>query len=392
MADAPAEPATRSRELQADLRTQLLAQKTDLIGELAGAVANQFNNIMMAITSYAELELKKAPPAGRRSLEQVLGNAARAASLIQKLLAFSRTRLPSQQLLHLNGLVTETTELLQQLVGEQIEVVLNLEPELQRIKADPAELEELLMSLAIHARNAMAGSGKLFISTKSVELDREALGANETLAPGEYVMLSVRDTGTSLAEQRSGSNSGKKGRDLRISMALAATNRIVKEAQGLMRVSSEPAYGTTFTLYLPALGKEASETEDDVSRKSSTVSRTILVVEDDDAVRVPAAEFLKMEGFKVLQAKSGAEAISIALQKRSPLDLLITDIVMPTMSGREVAKELVEMHPGLKVLYMSGDSSEAISASGQQPSQDEVLQKPFRLDKLNEKIRNLLGE
>ncbi|MBZ5570703.1 MAG: response regulator [Acidobacteriia bacterium] len=390
MADVPAEAAARNRELHPDLRTQLLAQKTDLIGELAGAISNEFNNLMMAVTSYAELELKKAPPAERRSLEQVLSNSARAASLIQKLLAFSRTRVSSQDPLHLNCVVTETTELLRQLVGEQIEIVLSLEPQLQRIKADRAELEELMMLMAIHGRDAMAGCGKLSITTQSVDLDQATIGANEAVTPGKYVMLSVRDSGTSPAGPRRGSNPGAKGQDFRISLALAAINRVVQEARGLMRISSEPDEGTQFIMYFPALAGGARETEGAFAHKSSIASRTILVVEDDDAVRVPAVEFLKMEGFKVLQAKTGPEAINIAVHKRSPLDLLITDIVMPAMSGREVAKELLEMHPGLRVLYMSGDAGEAAVADSQ--SQDDVLQKPFRLDKLNEKIRTLLGE
>jgi two-component system, cell cycle sensor histidine kinase and response regulator CckA len=387
MTDVSAQATARSPKLQVDLRTQVLEQKTNLVGELAGAVANQFNNIMMAVTSYAELELKKAPPTNRKSLEQLLSNAGRAASLMQKLLAFSRTRTPSQQVLRINCVVTDAAELLQQLVGEGIEIVLGLEPELPEIKSDPAELEELLMALAIQARNAMPSGGKISLSTKAVDLNQEGAGANQIIVPGKYVLLSVCDSGKDPAVPRRGPQPGVNTQDLRTNLVAAAADRIVKEAQGFMRIASDPEQGTTIAMYFPARERRESERGENIAKRLTT-SKTILVVEDDDSVRVPAAEFLKMEGFKVLQAKTGQEAINVALQKHSQLDLLVTDIVMPTMSGRQVAKELVEMNPDLKVLYMSGDAGEAAHTDG---SQDDVLQKPFRLDKLNEKIRNLLG-
>jgi len=388
MADVSVKTAARSSELQAaDLRTQLLAQKTHLIGELAGAIDNQFNNIMMAVTSYAELELKKAPPAGRRSLEQVLSNAARATHLIQKLLAFSRGHTSSLQALNLNEVIHGLKDLLQQLVGEGVEIEYNLQSGLGRISADAVELEELLLSLAIHARNAMGCTGKLSLITKSADLSR-ASNSLDKGSIGKYVTLSVSDAGPSAARSQNSASPDGKGHDLRMNLTLASINRIVKEAQGLVRISSEPDQGTTFTIYFPALESELSTEEKCFVETGTSSSKTVLVVEDDDAVRVPAVEFLKMEGFKVLQARTGTEAISIAQQKRLPLDLLITDILMPSMSGRELAKEFKGMFPGLKVLYMSGDASEA-SRAGQ--FQDDILQKPFRLDKLNEKIRALLG-
>lgn len=367
-----------------DLRTLLLAQKTELIGELAGAMANQFNNIMMAITSYAELELKKAPPKERRSLEQVLNNAARATFLIQKLLAFSRKQVLSPQPLELNTVITEISDLMRQMVGERIEVVLSLDPHVQRIKTDSVELEQLVLSLALNARDAMTTGGKLTVSTELVELNQEFIGTNENVFPGKYTMLSVCNTATDHAT-RSGNQ------DLRINSALATVRRIAEEAHGLVRISSDPAKGTSFKIYFPAVGKETPESLERVSPKDAPAARTILVVEDDDAVRVPAAEFLMMEGFKVLQARTGAESIRVAQQNRSPLDLLITDIVMPGMSGREVAEQLIETHPGLKVLYMSGDAHEAGGSREAEEWQNPILQKPFRLSKLKDKIHEILG-
>ena len=394
MAKGAAKPATGRPELQGDVRTNvLLAQKTELVSELAGAMANQFNNIMMAVSSYAELELKKAVSPEKHRLEQVLSNAARATSLIQKLLAFSRKQVPSPQPVQLNRVVTEISDLVQLLVGAQIEIVLSLDPKVQRVKVDRVELEQLILGLTIGGRNAMTGGGKLTVSTETVKLDDRFIGS-EGVAPGKYVVLSVTDTGAVLDRRKDGPKSDRNNsQDLRINLALAAARGIAKEALGLVRVFSEPESGTSFKIYFPALGQETPEAKArGASMKNLPVARTILVVEDDDSVRVPAAEFLKMEGFKVLQAQTGLEAIHVVLRNRSPLDLLITDIVMPSMSGPEVAEKLIELHPDLKVLYMSGDVDKAAPRIDATKSGHAVLQKPFRLNILNDKIHDLLGE
>ena len=383
MAEASANAAARSRYLPADIHTQLLAQRTHLISELAGAIDNHFNNIMMAVSSYAELELKKATPAAKRSLEQVLRNAGQATGLIQKLLAFSRYRTPVPQALQLNEVIEGLEDLLQQLAGERFDLVLDLEPQSLRIQSDRVELEQLVLSLAIQIQNAAANSGKLVLSTKCVSFDRAQLRTDEEMPPGKCVTLAVQ----CLSEETGKSDRptpARNNQELASDLTLAAIARIVKEAKALLRTGHQSGQGVAFTIYFPAVENQPAS-QQSLREKSLTSSRTILVVEDDDAVRIPATEFLKMEGFKVLQAKTGVEAISIAQQKRSPVDLLITDIIMPVMSGHQVARELAEMYPGLKVLYMSGDAAH-------QQSQDDVLQKPFRLDKLNEKIRSLLGE
>lgn len=367
-----------------DLRSALLAQKTELIGELAEATANQFNNIMMAITSYAELELKKAPSKGRRSLEQVLSNAGRATSMVQKLLAISRKEVSSPQPLELNSVITEISDLVRQIVGEHIEVVLSLDPHIQGIKSDRFELEQLILSLALSARDAMTAGGKLTVSTESADLNDGFIGKNDNAFPGKYTVLCVCDA----APGRSAQKTSSTNQELRINLALATVHRIVEEAHGLVRISSDPAKGTSFKIYFPALSKEIAGSPGLSSPKDDPTAKTILVVEDDDAVRVPAAEFLMMEGFKVLQARTGAEAIRVAQQNRSPLDLLVTDMVMPGMGGRDVAEQLFELCPGLKVLYMSGDAHQASGAEG---AQNFVLQKPFRLNKLKDKIREVLG-
>jgi CheY-like chemotaxis protein len=376
--------------VSADARAVLAAQRTELVGEFAEAMANQFNNLMMAISCFAELELKKTPPNGRRSLEQVLSNTARATFLIQKLLAFSRKRASSPRPLELNGAIREIGDLLRQIVGEPIEVLISLEPNHQRIETDCVELEQLLFSLALNARDAMKTTGgKFIVSTESAELNAEFIGANPNASPGKFAVLCVSQTAPVPAEKFSiSANPGP-----RMNLILSAAAGIVKEAHGLIRVSSDPVKGASFKLCFPALSEEVPDRVEVVSPKNATPARTrtILVVEDDDAVRVPAVEFLMMEGFKVLQARTGAEALRVAQQNRSPLDLLITDIVMPGLSGREVAEQLLGEHPDLKVLYMSGDAGESSGSRGSKEALSPILQKPFRLKALKEKIREVVG-
>jgi len=394
MAKGVDKPATGGTELKEDARTNLLlAQKTEVISDLAGAMANQFNNIMMAVSSYAELEIKKASSQEKRSLEQVLSNAARATSLMQKLLAFSRKHVPSPQPLPLNRLVTEIGNLLQLVVGEGIEVVLAVDPAVQSVKADRVELEQLILSLAIDGRNGMNGGGKLTVSTEIVKLSNKFIGT-EAADPGKFVALSVSDTGAAIEPRKDTPRPDRKNnQDLRIGLALAAASGIAKESRGLVRVSSEPASGTTFKIYFPALGQDDSEAmAGSQVLKILPIARTVLVVEDDDSVRIPTTEFLKMEGFKVLQARTGSEAIHVVQKNRSLLDLLITDVVMPGMSGPEVAEKLIEMHPDLKILYMSGDVDQGAAWSDSAKSGQAVLQKPFRLNVLNDKIHDLLGQ
>jgi two-component system, cell cycle sensor histidine kinase and response regulator CckA len=276
--------------------------------------------------------------------------------------------------------------LIRQIVGEHIEVVLSLDPHIQGIKSDRVELEQLILSLALRARGVMTAGGKLTVSTEAVDLNDGFIGSNDNAFPGKYAMLSFCED----AHGRNAEGTSSTNLDMRMNLALATVHKIVEDAHGLVRISSDPAKGTNFKIYFPAVSNEIAESSDLVSSRVAPTAKTILVVEDDDAVRVPAAEFLMMEGFKVLQARSGAEAIHVAKQNRSPLDLLVTDMVMPGMGGRDVAQQLFEMCPDLKVLYMSGDANQAASATGAKGAQNFVLQKPFRLNKLKDKIREIL--
>jgi two-component system cell cycle sensor histidine kinase/response regulator CckA len=369
-----------------DLGTLLLAQKTEVIGELTRAIANQFNNTMMAITSYAELELKKLPPPERRSLEQVLSNTARATELVQKLLRVSRNLPSSSELVDLNTLLTGIGPLVEQLLGERIHFTYSLEPNIPNIHLDPAQLEQVALSLAISARDSMHAGGKLTFATKVVELSEDSLAEGEP--SGKYVMFAVDDTGARPVE--TSDLSSNVNRDARVNLSLAAVKAVVKEAAGLVRFASDPAKGSSFKIYFPAAHSDQPAHRERRAPRSVPVARTILIVEDDDAVRVPTAELLKMEGFKILQARTGEEAIQLVQQNRSTLDVLVTDIVMPKMTGHEVAEKLLEANPELKVLFMSGEEVGAASAGRRGTTA--VLRKPFRLGALKEKIHDLLGE
>lgn len=371
-----------------DLKTLLLAQKTELIEELTRAMANQFNNTMMAVTSYAELEMKKLPPTQRRSLEQVLNNAARATALVQKLLGISRNHAGTPQSLNLNSVLTEIGYLIEQLSGESISVVYGLDAAIPAISADSTEIEQLVLSLAINARSAMAVGGTLTVTTKSVVLSADSVG--ETERPGEYVMLSIDDAAAAGAEHDP--TSWSIDQDFRVNMSLVMVRSVVKNANGIVRFSTEPGKGSSFKIYFPALRRDASAASERTIPRKVAVARTILIVEDDDAVRVPTSELLKMEGFKVLQARTGEEAIQVVQQNKPSLDILITDVVMPRMGGHEVAEKLLEQYPGLRVLYMSGDTQNPRSSSSTERLRGAMLRKPFRLETLKDKIHELLGE
>jgi two-component system cell cycle sensor histidine kinase/response regulator CckA len=369
-----------------DIRALLLTQKTELIGELAQAMANQFNNIMMAVTSYAELELKRASRKDRHGLEQVITHATRATALIQKLLSFSRKHIPSPEPLQLDEVITELSSLLREVLGEQSDLAVKLDAASEMINADRVEFEQTLLTLVVIARNAMHGSGQLAISTAVADIKDDFIGENDIAGAGRYVVVGVEMNAPASREQ-----SASLDQSQRVNLSLAAVRGIVKDCHGLARFSNEPGTSSSFKLYLPVFVREAIEEQGANIRRNPAVARTILVVEDDDAVRIPAAEFLMMEGFKVLQARTGAEALNLVQQSRSSLDILVTDIFMPKMNGHEVAASLLEQHPELKVLYISGDTERNVRPAAEK-APNTTLRKPFRLNMLRDKIHDLLGE
>jgi two-component system, cell cycle sensor histidine kinase and response regulator CckA len=375
-----------NHESQIDRHALLVTHKSELIGELAQAMANQFNNIMMAVTGYAELELKKANSKEKRSLEQMLNQATRATFLIQKLLDFSRARVPSPQYLELDTALNEVRELVVELIGERAELTFALGAESGRIHVDRVELEKTLFALLVVARDAMSGNGKLTISTSVVDLERTFIGA-QAANPGKHAILSVESHGAALTGAAHTSTPENSHAN---ELSLAAVREIVKDCHGLAGFSVESG-GCSLKLYFPVATCESIAEEERTLPRNPAVARTILIVEDDDAVRIPAAEFLMMEGFKVLQARTGSEALSVVQQSRSSLDILVTDMLMPKMNGHEVAASLLEQHPDLKILYISGDPARGALAGGVMPK-NATLRKPFRLNVLRDKIHDLLGE
>jgi two-component system, cell cycle sensor histidine kinase and response regulator CckA len=386
-ARSAAKMARVSNRVQTNSSSLLLAHKNELIAELAQAMANQFNNIMMSVTGYAELELKKASTKDGRALEQMLANTTRATLLIQTLLEVSRKRPSAPQLLDANTLISDVSEVLKDVLGEQVELCLRLDPNPSFIYADRGDIQRSLFTQLIIARNEMAKSGQLTISTSSVELDREFIGKEDGSEPGQYVVLSVENKAPKV---RDGSN-GARDKGTKQSLSLDTLRAIVKECHGLVRITAEPGGNDTFKLYFPAAKQSAANDPSPNLPRTPAMSRTILVVEDDDAVRMPAAEFLKMEGFKVLQARTGSEALSVVQQSRSPVDILVADLFMPKMSGHEVAAKLLEQYPDLKIIYMSGDPARSAGTAGK-TQQHATLRKPFRLNVLRDRIHDLLGE
>ncbi len=378
----------RSSESHGHLRSLLQAHNIELIDELAQAMANQFNNIMMAVTGYAELELRKTTT-NRRELEQVITHATRATSLIQKFLDSSRRHSSMPQPLELDDLVSEVGDLMKDLLGEQADLKLRLNAKSVDIHADRINVEQTLLAFVLIARNSMASGGQLRISTALTDLDREFIGEQDTAEPGQYVVLSI-ENGTPAVRTDSAAHVDL-DQSQRVSLSLAAVRGILKECHGLARFSSDPSARSSFQLYFPVWRQEAFEAQSASLPRIPAIARTVLIVEDDDAVRVPAVEFLMMEGFKVLQAKTGAEALNVVQQSRSSLDILIADIFMPKMNGYQVAAKLLEQHPDLKILYISGDPGRSSLGMGESP-QPATLRKPFRLNVLRDKIHDLLGE
>lgn len=373
--------ARSADQLQEQPSTPHLEQRAELIGEVAQAMANHVNNTMMAVTGYAELELKKPNTKDRRALEQVLSHATRATVLIQTLVEFSRKRNPSPQAVELNAVVDDVRELTKDLLGDKVELSLRLKANPSTIFADRVDIQQSLLMLLILARNEMQRSGQLAVTTSLVELNQEFIGNEDQSKPGEHVVLSIETSRTK------GDKPAAAAKGSGLNRSLDSVRTIVRAGNGLLR-RSEADGKSTVKIYFPALGNEGSNEPAPAQPKNSAAARTILVVEDDDAVRIPAAEFLKMEGFKVLQARTGSEALSVAQQSRSSLDLLIADVFMPKMNGHEVAAKLLEHHSDLKVVYMSGDPG----THAGKVNPNTILRKPFRLNVLRDKIRDLLGE
>jgi signal transduction histidine kinase/ActR/RegA family two-component response regulator len=374
------------------------AQKMEAVGKLAGGVAHDFNNLLTAINGHSDLamrRLKYDDPLYDR-LEKIKKAGERAASLTHQLLAFSRKQILQPKVLDLNHVVFEMNKMLQPLIGEDIDLLTKLKPDLGMIKADPGQLEQVLMNLTVNARDAMPKGGKLIIETANVYLDEDYAGRHLSITPGWYVMLAVSDTGTGMDAQTQermfdpffttkeiGKGTG---------LGLSTVYGIVKQSGGNIWVYSEVGRGTTFKVYLPCVNRCAEEPESSIDRnKLSGGNETVLLVEDEEMVREMAKETLEESGYQVLEAKHGHEALLIAEQYRGHIHLMLSDVVMPQMSGRELAEQFALLRKGMKVLYMSGYTDDAIVHHGVLDEGTAFIEKPFTPNALARKVRETLN-
>jgi PAS domain S-box-containing protein len=385
------------RHTEAQLRQ---SQKMEAIGRLAGGVAHDFNNLLTVIRGYSELMLSRLSPgeAMRREVEEVKKAADRAAGLTKQLLAFSRRQVVSAKVVDLNEIVQNMDGMLRRLVGEDlIEVWTNLEPNLWPIKADPGQIEQVIMNLTVNARDAMPNGGRLTIETRNLTVARETRFGKVVLGEGAYVMLVIKDSGHGMSEEvqahlfepffttkESGKGTG---------LGLSTVYGIVRQSGGVIGIESQLGQGTTCTIFFPRAVERAQESESaQQGDRGERGHETILLVEDDPGVRGLVQETLRMNGYHVLVARHGIEALLVGTKHTGPIHLLITDVVMPQMSGPEVADKLTELRPGAKVLYMSGYPDHPLFKKGEVNPEANFLQKPFTPAILAQKVREMLDQ
>ncbi len=374
------------------------SQKTEAVGRLAGGIAHDFNNLLMVINGYGAMLLSKFAEGDplRKDVEEILKAGERAAKLTLQLLAYSRRQVFRMKVLDLNEVVSDTETMLRRLIGEDVELVTILDPGLWRVKADPGQIEQVIMNLAVNARDAMSGGGKLTIETANGKLDGAVLYEGGAEVSGLFTVLSISDTGCGMDAETLGhifepfftTKEIGKGTGL----GLSTVYGIVKQSEGHVAVSSEPGSGTTFRIYLPSF-PEASDNAVQCAEASdaSAGHETLLLVEDEEIVRHLVREVLRKAGYTVLEASCGEDALSLASRHASPIHLLVTDVVMPNMSGRELAEHLSARRPEMKVLYMSGYTADAVVHHGVRNSEAAFLQKPYTPSALLRKVRESLG-
>jgi PAS domain S-box-containing protein len=389
------EDVTETRTLELQLRQ---AQKMEAIGRLAGGIAHDFNNLLMVISGYSEFLLERLGPDPRlRGPAQEISNATqRATSLTRQLLAFSRKQMLAPKVLDLNEVVAENLKMLTRMIGEDIDLVMVPAPALGAVRADPGQIDQVIMNLAVNARDAMPQGGKLTIETANVALDEAFVRTHSPLTAGEYVMLAISDTGVGMDVDTQSrifepffTTKGAKGTGL----GLSTVYGIVKQSGGFIFVDSQPQRGTAFRAYFPRVdGREdAAAAQDSLGLPHADRGQeTILLVEDEGNLRRLARQYLETQGYKILEAEDGAAALQIVDGYRGKIDLLLTDVIMPGMNGRELAAQIANLLPSMRVLYMSGYTENAVGHDGTIDVGVTLLQKPFSLPALKECVREVL--
>jgi PAS domain S-box-containing protein len=390
-----AEDVTERRALEQQLQQ---SQKMEAIGRLAGGIAHDFNNLLMVISGYSEFLLDRLgpDPALRGPAQEIAGASQRASSLTRQLLAFSRKQMLAPKILDLNGVVTENLKMLTRVIGEDIDLVMVPAPSLGAVRADAGQIDQVIMNLAVNARDAMPAGGKLTIETSNVSLDEEYARFHAPLRPGDYVMLAISDTGFGMDSETQShifepffTTKGPKGTGL----GLSTVYGIVKQSGGYIWVNSEPGKGTSFKIYLPRVAERAEPAQVVASNDAAFAepgTETILIAEDEANLRYLARQFLEKQGYKVIEAADGAAAMQIAVAHEGVIHLLLTDVIMPGMNGRELAQRISEIRPNTKVLYMSGYTENVIGHNGTLDAGVRLLQKPFTLRDLKSKVREVL--
>jgi PAS domain S-box-containing protein len=389
------EDVTETRMLELQFRQ---AQKMEAIGRLAGGIAHDFNNLLMVISGYSEFLLERLGPDPRlRGPAQEISNATeRATSLTRQLLAFSRKQMLTPKVLDLSEVVNENLKMLTRMIGEDIDLVMVPGPVLGAVRADPGQIDQVIMNLAVNARDAMPQGGKLTIETANVTLDENFARTHAPLMPGDYVMLVISDTGVGMDNETQSrifepffTTKGAKGTGL----GLSTVYGIVKQSGGFIFVDSKPQRGTAFRAYFPRVdgGEDAAAAQDSVGfPRADGGQETILLVEDETNLRRLARQYLENQGYTILEAEDGAAALQIVDGHKGTIDLLLTDVIMPGMNGRELAAHITQLVPAIRVLYMSGYTENAVGHDGMLDAGINLLQKPFSLPALKDRVREVL--
>ena len=392
-----AEDITERRALEQQLRQ---AQKMEAVGRLAGGIAHDFNNLLMVISGYSEFLLERvgSDPEVRAHAQEIANAAGRATSLTRQLLAFSRKQMLAPKIVDLNSVVTENVKMLTRLIGEDIDLVMVPGTDIGAVKADPGQIEQVIMNLAVNARDAMPHGGKLTIETANVTLDANYARFHAPVRPGDYVMLAISDTGVGMDADTQAhifepfyTTKGLKGTGL----GLSTVYGIVKQSEGYIWLYSEAGKGTSFKIYLPRFSAtgEALATQPALAAEADQPSpghETILLVEDEENLRRLARQYLENQGYNVIDAPDASTAIQISQAHKGPIHLLLTDVIMPGMNGRELANKVSPTRPEMRVLYMSGYTENHIGHNGTLDEGITLLQKPFTLPALKAKVREML--
>jgi signal transduction histidine kinase/CheY-like chemotaxis protein len=383
----------RRERLESELRQ---AQKLEAVGRLAGGVAHDFNNLLTVIIGFSEMALGSLAPTDPVSelIAEVKKSGERAAALTRQLLAFSRKQVLEPVVLDLNGVISEMQKMLGRLIGEDIELAFCPATKLWRVKADPGQVEQVLMNLVVNARDAMPTGGRLTIETDNVDLDESYAGIHADAQAGKHVLLAVSDTGCGMdsatRERVFEPFFTTKGPHQGTGLGLSTVYGIVRQSGGHVEVYSEPGHGTTFKVYLPrAQDVPQPASSHDYGTDRSRGQETILLVEDEDAVRVMSSNVLEKQGYKVITARDGEEALQ-HLDRHMGIDLLATDVVMPRLSGRELAERFLDRLPHAKLLYLSGYADDAVIQHGVLEADVPFLQKPYTAETLARKVRDVL--